>query len=120
MRLPSGSVQQAPWILKRPKSGRNTQVVQKLRSGVTQLLKKNKVTIVFGDAKFTSKSSLAVTFEGKTEDYTFKNAILAVGSRPIEIKAAPFSKRIVDSTGILNTLLLTENLKRHRRRLHRL
>jgi len=89
---------------------KDTQVVQKLRSGVTQLLKKNKVTILFGEAKFSSKNSLTVTTEGKSEEYSFKNAILAVGSRPIEIKAAPFSKRIVDSTGILNTPFLPATL----------
>jgi dihydrolipoamide dehydrogenase len=89
---------------------KNTQVVQKLRSGVTQLLKKNKVNIVFGEAKFTSKSSLSVSFEGKTEDYTYKNLILALGSRPIEIKAAPFGKRIVDSTGLLNIPFLPKTL----------
>jgi len=89
---------------------KNTQVVQKLRMGVTQLLKKNKVNIVFGEAKFASKESINVTFEGKTETYTFKNAILAVGSRPIEIKAAPFGKRIVDSTGLLNTPTLPKTL----------
>lgn len=89
---------------------KNTQVVQKLRSGVTQLLKKNKVNIVFGEAKFASKESINVTYEGKTETYTFKTAILAVGSRPIEIKAAPFGKRIVDSTGLLNTPTLPKTL----------
>jgi dihydrolipoamide dehydrogenase len=89
---------------------KNTQVVQKLRSGVTQLLKKNKVTIVFGEAKFSSKNTLTVTVDGKAEEYSFKNAIIAVGSRPIEIKAAPFSKRIVDSTGILNTSFLPKTL----------
>lgn len=89
---------------------KNTQVVQKLRSGVTQLLKKNKVNILFGEAKFASKESVTITSEGKSETYTFKNLILAVGSRPIEIKAAPFSKRIVDSTGILNTPFLPKTL----------
>jgi len=89
---------------------KNTQVVQKLRSGVTQLLKKNKVTLLFGEAKFSSKNTLTVTVDGKAEEYSFKNAIIAVGSRPIEIKAAPFSKRIVDSTGILNTPFLPKTL----------
>lgn len=89
---------------------KNTQVVKKLSTGVSQLLKKNNVTIVTGEAKFTSKSSLSVSKDGKTEDYSFKHAILAVGSRPIEIKAAPFGKRIVDSTGLLNIPTLPKSL----------
>ncbi len=89
---------------------KNTQVVQKLRSGVTQLLKKNKVTVLFGEAKFSSKNSITVTNDGKSEEYSFNTAILAVGSRPIEIKAAPFSKRILDSTGILNIPTLPQTL----------
>lgn len=89
---------------------KNTQVVQKLRSGVTQLLKKNKVTVLFGEATFTSKHTLSVSSEGKTEEFSFNHAILAVGSRPIEIKAAPFSKRILDSTGILNIPVLPQTL----------
>ncbi|MGO3582822.1 MAG: dihydrolipoyl dehydrogenase, partial [Lacticaseibacillus paracasei] len=34
--------------------------------------------------------------------YTFKNLIIATGSRPIEIKGFKFGKRILDSTGGLN------------------
>ena len=89
---------------------KNTQVVEKLRQGVTQLLKKNKVELIFGEAKFNSKNSVLVSSEGKTEEYSFNNAILAVGSRPIEIKAAPYSKRIVDSSGILNISYIPKTL----------
>ncbi|TXT18332.1 MAG: dihydrolipoamide dehydrogenase [Erysipelotrichaceae bacterium] len=89
---------------------KNTQVVQKLRSGVTQLLKKNKVTVLFGEAKFSSKNSITVSSADKSDEYSFNHAILAVGSRPIEIKAAPFSKRILDSTGILNIPVLPQSL----------
>ena len=89
---------------------KNTQVVEKLRMGVTQLLKKNKVTVLKGEARFSGKNTLSVTTDGKSEDYSFKNCIIATGSRPIEIKAAPFGPRIVDSTGILNTSTLPESL----------
>ena len=89
---------------------KNTQVVEKLRMGVTQLLKKNKVTVLKGEARFSGKNTLSVTSDGKSEDYSFKNCIIATGSRPIEIKAAPFGPRIVDSTGILNTSTLPESL----------
>jgi dihydrolipoamide dehydrogenase len=81
---------------------KNTQVVDKLRMGVSQLLKKNKVSILKGEARFSGKNTLTVISEGKSEDYRFKNAIIATGSAPIELKVAPFGKRIVDSTGLLN------------------
>lgn len=86
------------------------QVVDKLRMGVTQLLKKNKVTILKGEARFSGKNTLSVTTDGKSDEFTFKNAIIATGSRPIDIKAAPFGPRIVDSTGLLNTPTLPQSL----------
>ena len=36
---------------------KNTQVVEKLRMGVTQLLKKNKVTVLKGEARFSGKNT---------------------------------------------------------------
>ncbi len=45
-------------------------------------------------------------FELWTEDsaqtYKFKNAILATGSRPVEIPTFKFTKRVLNSTGALN------------------
>ncbi|VUC65241.1 dihydrolipoyl dehydrogenase [Streptococcus pseudoporcinus] len=82
---------------------KNSQVVSKLTMGVETLLKKNKVTIVKGEAHFVSKDTIFVTPEdGLGEGYRFKNVILALGSRPIELKAFPFGGDILDSTGLLN------------------
>lgn len=82
---------------------KNSQVVSKLTMGVETLLKKNKVTIVKGEAHFVSKDTVFVTPEdGLGEGYRFKNVILALGSRPIELKAFPFGEDILDSTGLLN------------------
>ena len=39
--------------------------------------------------------------EKSSQTYTFKNAIIATGSRPIEIPTFKFSKRVLDSTGAL-------------------
>ncbi|MGT2722542.1 dihydrolipoyl dehydrogenase [Streptococcus porcinus] len=82
---------------------KDSQVVSKLTMGVETLLKKNKVTIVKGEAHFVSKDTVFVTPEdGLGEGYRFKNVILALGSRPIELKAFPFGEDILDSTGLLN------------------
>lgn len=37
--------------------------------------------------------------EVAAQTYSFKNAIVATGSRPIEIKGFKFGKRVIDSTG---------------------
>lgn len=40
--------------------------------------------------------------ETSSQTYKFKNVIIATGSRPIEIPAFKYSKRVLDSTGALN------------------
>ena len=77
-------------------------VVNKLTSGVEALLKGNKVEIVKGEAYFHDKNSLRVMDEKSAQTYNFKNAIIATGSRPIEIPNFKFGGRILDSTGALN------------------
>ncbi|GIN37685.1 dihydrolipoyl dehydrogenase [Heyndrickxia oleronia] len=78
------------------------QVVNKLTSGVAGLLKGNKVDIVKGEAYFVDANTLRVMNETSAQTYTFKNAILATGSRPVEIPTFKFSKRVINSTGALN------------------
>ncbi|MBP2099806.1 dihydrolipoyl dehydrogenase [Enterococcus rivorum] len=89
---------------------KNQQVVSKLTSGITALLKKNQVTIVIGQATFISKTSAEVDSKGEKEQIAFQQAILATGSRPIEIKGFPFGGRILDSTGGLNLTEIPKNL----------
>ncbi|MFY2155664.1 dihydrolipoyl dehydrogenase [Cytobacillus firmus] len=76
-------------------------VVKKLTGGVEGLLKGNKVDIVRGEAYFVDGNTLRVMDENSAQTYTFKNAIIATGSRPIELPAFKFSKRVLDSTGAL-------------------
>ncbi|MBS4177272.1 dihydrolipoyl dehydrogenase [Lederbergia citrea] len=77
-------------------------VVKKLTGGVEGLLKGNKVDIVQGEAYFVDENSLKVMDENSSQTYTFKNAIIATGSRPIELPTFKYSKRVLDSTGALN------------------
>ncbi|RLQ95909.1 dihydrolipoyl dehydrogenase [Falsibacillus albus] len=76
-------------------------VVKKLTGGVEGLLKGNKVDIVRGEAYFVDENSIRVMDENSAQTYTFKNAIIATGSRPIEIPNFKFSERVIDSTGAL-------------------
>ncbi|AKU27574.1 dihydrolipoyl dehydrogenase [Geobacillus stearothermophilus] len=77
-------------------------VVKKLTGGVEGLLKGNKVEIVKGEAYFVDANTVRVVNGDSAQTYTFKNAIIATGSRPIELPNFKFSNRILDSTGALN------------------
>jgi dihydrolipoamide dehydrogenase len=77
-------------------------VVKKLTGGVEGLLKGNKVEIVRGEAYFVDANTVRVMTENSAQTYKFQNAIIATGSRPIELPAFKFSKRVLDSTGALN------------------
>lgn len=76
-------------------------VVNKLTGGVAGLLKGNKVGVVKGEAYFVDENNLKVMTEKASQTYTFKNAIIATGSRPIEIPNFKFGERVIDSSGAL-------------------
>jgi dihydrolipoamide dehydrogenase len=76
-------------------------IVKKLTGGVEGLLKGNKVEIARGEAFFVDNNSLKVITENSSQTYNFKNAIVATGSRPIELPAFKYSKRVLNSTGAL-------------------
>ncbi|MEE4558272.1 dihydrolipoyl dehydrogenase [Bacillus velezensis] len=76
-------------------------VVNKLTGGVAGLLKGNKVDVVNGEAYFVDSNSVRVMDENSAQTYTFKNAIIATGSRPIELPNFKYSERVLNSTGAL-------------------
>jgi len=77
-------------------------VVHALTSGVEMLLKKHQVEIIKGEATFNDNETINVVQEDGHELFQFNNAIIATGSRPIEIPGFVFSGRIIDSTGALS------------------
>lgn len=89
---------------KRTQEWKDNDVVNQLTAGVEMLLKKNKVEIIKGEAFFVDANTMRVVNEEEdsAQTYSFKNAIIATGSRPIEIKGFPYGGRIIDSTGGLN------------------
>ncbi|MCY7834419.1 dihydrolipoyl dehydrogenase [Bacillus spizizenii] len=76
-------------------------VVNKLTGGVAGLLKGNKVDVVKGEAYFVDSNSVRVMDENSAQTYTFKNAIIATGSRPIELPNFKYTERVLNSTGAL-------------------
>lgn len=84
---------------------RKDKVVQVLTAGVTSLLKKNKVDIHIGTAKFSSKNVLSVRNNavGTSEEIHAENIVIASGSIPIDIPIAKVDQQtILDSTGALS------------------
>lgn len=88
---------------------KNQQVVKTLTSGITALLKKNKVRIVKGEGRFTNKNEVTVTGSQK-QVFQFSQVIIATGSRPIEIPGFKFGSRVLDSTGGLNLTEVPDQL----------
>jgi dihydrolipoamide dehydrogenase len=76
-------------------------VVKRLTGGLTTLAKQRKVTVVVGEAKFSSQNTLSVATAQGVKTLAFKSAIIASGSEPIAPSFIPKDPRIVDSTGAL-------------------
>src|SRR5699024_9420497 len=74
----------------------------RLTGGVEGLLKGNKVDIVKGEAFFVDENTVRVMDDNSAQTYKFKHAIIATGSRPVEIPSFKFSERVLSSTGALN------------------
>ena len=81
---------------------KKTQVVDVLTGGIAALMKKNKISVVYGEAMFIGNEKVRVVGGSEGQTFSFDNAIIATGSRPIEIPGFKFGNRILDSTGALN------------------
>ncbi|MBK2123871.1 dihydrolipoyl dehydrogenase [Fangia hongkongensis] len=81
--------------------GYKDNIVKQLTMGLKGLAKQRKVEIVKGYGKFTSPNEIAVETKEGVKTVGFDNAIIAVGSRSIELPFIPQDPRIIDSTGAL-------------------
>jgi len=78
-------------------------VVSKLTGGTGQLAKQRKINMIQGMATFVDSNTLKIEkVDGTTQTLTFIKAVLATGSRPIELPIAPKSKRVLNSTTALD------------------
>ncbi|MEX0329119.1 MAG: dihydrolipoyl dehydrogenase [Ruegeria sp.] len=64
---------------------RSRGVAKQLTSGVGHLLKKNKVTVIMGEATIPAKGKVSVKTENGSDELTAKNIILATGARAREL-----------------------------------
>ncbi len=76
-------------------------VVAKLTGGLEKLAKQRKVTVVTGTAKLGSKNHALVETDDGPRRITFDAAILAAGSRTVDLPNLPDDPRILDSTSAL-------------------
>jgi dihydrolipoamide dehydrogenase len=64
---------------------RSRGIAKQLNSGVGHLLKKNKVTVVMGEATIPAKGKVQVKTDKGVEDLTAKNIVIATGARAREL-----------------------------------
>ncbi|WP_459557231.1 NAD(P)/FAD-dependent oxidoreductase [Lacunimicrobium album] len=77
-------------------------VVTGLTMGVESLFKKNKVTRLIGAAHFTNPNTVVVEHDGKSEEVTAKNFLIATGSVPSSLPGIePDGVNVVTSTEAL-------------------
>lgn len=88
---------------------KQSEVVNRLKTGIHSLMKKHKITVYKGEALFINEHEARIYNEQETLRYRFDHCIVAVGSRPIELKSFPYGDRILSSTEALS---LTEIPKR--------
>ncbi|SDR69288.1 dihydrolipoyl dehydrogenase [Opitutus sp. GAS368] len=89
-----GSVEiDLPTMLKR-----KDEVVAKNTGGLTLLAKARKVTVLTGEAAFTSATTVAVKGEKGVTEVTAKNIVIATGSAPVELPFMKFDGKIVVSS----------------------
>src|SRR3989338_9211627 len=87
------------------------EIVSKLNNGIELLCRQNKIKVVKGEAYFEGSNKLKVT-DGKNLGYVeFEKAIIAVGSRPVELQGFKFDgKKIISSTEALRLDKIPKNL----------
>ena len=77
-------------------------IVGRLNSGVLGLLRKAKVKIVHGEARFRDGKTVEVETETGSQLIRAETVVIATGSEPVELPALPFGGAILSSTEALS------------------
>jgi dihydrolipoamide dehydrogenase len=87
-------------------------VVAKLNGGVAQMARGRKVDVLHGEARFTSANMVSLLGpDGETTTVSFDSAIVAAGSRSVQLPGIPHEDpRVMDSTGALELQDVPERL----------
>ncbi|MBT8333488.1 MAG: dihydrolipoyl dehydrogenase [Desulfobacterales bacterium] len=76
-------------------------IIKQLTGGLDGLCKARKVNRLVGTASFATKATLSIKGDEGEKIVSFKNAIIASGSRPFVLPGIPDDSRIWDSTDAL-------------------
>ena len=74
---------------------RSRKVAGQLSGGIGHLMKKNKITVVMGDATIPAKGKVSVKTDKGTESLTAKNIVLATGARARELPGLEADGKLV-------------------------
>ncbi|MFK7834874.1 MAG: dihydrolipoyl dehydrogenase [Sulfitobacter sp.] len=74
---------------------RSRKVAGQLSGGIGHLMKKNKVTVVMGEATIPAKGKVSVKTDKGTEELTAKNIVLATGARARELPGLEADGKLV-------------------------
>jgi dihydrolipoamide dehydrogenase len=89
-------------------------VVEQLTDGVEKLCKANGVTLVSGRAEFSDANTARIVHEEEgqgSESIEFEHAVVATGSRPIELSGFEFDgERILSSSDLLSIESVPESV----------
>ncbi len=81
-------------------------VVETLTDGLSGLAQRRKVKVARGEARFTGRNALTIG----GADWTFDQAVVAVGSRPVQLPGWPQDDRIWDSAAALELRFIPKRL----------
>jgi len=77
-------------------------IVNRLNTGVTGLLKRSKVRVVNGWAKFSDGKTCSVDAKTGPVTITAEHVIVATGSLPVQLPSIPFGGPVISSTEALS------------------
>lgn len=77
-------------------------IIQRLNNGVAALLRKARVKIVQGHARFRDGKTIVVETETGPKTIKAETVVIATGSAPVELPSLPFGGNVISSTGALS------------------
>lgn len=85
-------------------------IVGRLNAGVLGLMRKAKVKIVHGTARFRDGKTVEVETEIGTQLIRAETIVVATGSEPVELPFLPFGGPVISSTGALSLATVPKRL----------
>ena len=90
---------------------RKEKILSEMHMGLDFLMKKNNITVFNGTGSFVDKNTIAVSNNGKGDNLTSKNIIIATGSKPFALPSFNLDKdRIITSTEALSLKKIPKKL----------